>query len=167
MGTNKKKNFTSKITMKVFAAALIASITMGLNLHELEEGERPEKPEGGLDQWDGEFDIEDWDMDKPEWSGDEEDKPEWSGDEEDKPRKEKKEKKPKRAESEGEGEEEELAQRHNVFAQEEGEETDGEGPGSDEEKPKKEKKGKKGPKGSDSEGEGEWTGPETEGEGEE
>merc|ERR1712223_1022139 len=93
MGTNKKKNFTSKITMKVFAAALIASITMGLNLHELEEGERPEKPEGGLDQWDGEFDIEDWDMDKPEWSGDEEDKPEWSGDEEDKPRKEKKEKK--------------------------------------------------------------------------
>jgi hypothetical protein len=115
--------------MKVFAAALIATLTMGIQLTE-------DETTGDMDfakEWDGEFDLAAWDGEKPECDDDEGcEKPEKdgdrsgssddeeSGDEEEKPKggkkegkKEKKEKKGEEGEekSEGESEEEELAQK--------------------------------------------------------
>ena len=115
--------------MKVFAAALIATLTMGIQLTE-------DETTGDMDfakEWDGEWDLAAWDGEKPECDDDEDcEKPEKdgdrsgssddeeSGDEEEKPKggkkegkKEKKEKKGEEGEekSEGESEEEELAQK--------------------------------------------------------
>ena len=115
--------------MKVFAAALIATLTMGIQLTE-------DETTGDMDfakEWDGEWDLAAWDGEKPECDDDEGcEKPEKdgdrsgssddeeSGDEEEKPKggkkegkKEKKEKKGEEGEekSEGESEEEELAQK--------------------------------------------------------
>ena len=116
--------------MKVFAAALIATLTMGIQLTE-------DETTGDMDfakEWDGEWDLAAWDGEKPECDDDEgcekpekdgdrsgsSDDDESSGDEEEKPKggkkegkKEKKEKKGEEGEekSEGESEEEELAQK--------------------------------------------------------